>query len=87
VSKSDWALDHFDENSKIVFIKDLNLGRMSVTNDAENVWGEIHRAYNYLVPVRIVYLDSDGEWYEMIDNEGSLAFKKWNGLAWDILQR
>ena len=90
MSKSDWKLDHFDHNNKIVFIRDLNLGRMSVTNDAENVWADIHRAYNYLVPVRIVYLDSDGEWYEMIDSKDlfqPLSFKKWNGLAWDILQR
>jgi uncharacterized protein Veg len=52
--KSDW--DYVDITKDIVFIRDLNLGRMSVTNDAENVYGKLKETYpNH----RIVYLDSD----------------------------
>lgn len=73
----------------IIYIKDLNLGRMSVTNDAENVF----RIINKIVYPgrRVVYQDSDGEWFEMFMLEGTdfayVGFKPWHGEVWDILSK
>lgn len=71
----------------IIFIKDLNRGRMSVTNDAD----EVFRLINKIVfpGRRVVYQDSDGEWFEMVMNHGTdwseVGFKQWHGEVWDIL--
>lgn len=73
----------------IIFIKDLNLGRMSVTNDAENVF----RIINKIVYPgrRVVYQDSDSDWSEMFMREGTdwceVCFKPWHGEVWDILSK
>lgn len=73
----------------IVFIRDRNLGRMSVTNDAEEV-------YRWITKVaypgrRVVYQDSEGEWAEIAEGTTwmgkGIVFKPWHGTAWDILQR
>lgn len=50
-----------------MFIVDDNTGKCSVTNDAENVV----RYMNGLVPgVRIFYCDSEGDWGELIHDDG-----------------
>ena len=73
----------------IIFIKDSNKGRMSVTNDAD----EVFRIINKIVYPgrRVVYQDSDGEWFEMIMNYGTdwseVGFKTWHGEVWDILSK
>lgn len=48
-----------------VNITDLNLGDMSVTNDAENVINEIAQI-EYIRDKRITYKDSEGDWCELI---------------------
>ena len=54
------------ENGTVKII-DLNLGNVSVTNDAENVVTEIQSTTN-IKGLKIVYRDSDGNWDEIIPN-------------------
>ncbi len=62
---------------KIIFIQDLNLGNISVTNDAEWVVENILNQYN--PPKRIVYRDSEGQWDELVhDGRRFVAFGPWN---------
>lgn len=73
----------------VVYIRDSNLGRMSVTNDAEMVMDVVQ--FKYGSDTRVVYQDSDGEWAEIVrihDQdmfEPEITFKPWHGIAWDIL--
>lgn len=73
----------------IIFIEDLNWGRMSVTNDAENVLHEVR--FTYGIDARVVYRDSEGEWSEIVTTKTwmgeGVGFLPWHGLDWDILQR
>ena len=57
-----------------VFIVDLNLGGLSVTNDAEQVWEEIQAKFPGR---RLIYQDSMGMWDE-ICGEGRLTFKPYD---------
>ena len=52
-----------------VHIIDLNLGRMSVTNDAEQVLLEIHHHIN-LTGRTVTYRDSEGSIDYLLHNEG-----------------
>ena len=63
---------------------------MSVTNDAENVVASFRKIYG--PAVRVVYRDTNMEWWEIIPVPGPLgvsiidvSFKPWYGLEWDIL--
>lgn len=60
-----------------VFIRDLNRGKMSVTNDVEAVVKEV----NQLHPgKRIVYSDSDGEPGELLHDNGVFRdYEVYNG--------
>jgi hypothetical protein len=78
----------------IVFIEDdcglYNGTVMSVTNDAENVVKWFRNIFGNRV--RIVYKDTDNEWWEIVWSTGFsngifVSFKPWPGLAWDILSR
>ena len=75
----------------IVFLEDLD-GPISVTNDAENVLRKLK--YQYGPFVRVVYTDTEGEWWEMYEGESTnwmnkgmkvVQFKRWHGKVWDIL--
>lgn len=85
-----YSIVEYNSNHQIVFIRDLNMGGMSVTNDAENVYGRVRTTYG---AVRVVYQDSEGEWFEIKLITGAnpadwrVAFEPWDGLAWDILKR
>lgn len=86
MKSSDFAV--IEERDGIVFIWDLDLGGMSVTNDAERVyeWCQYHHGHG--VGIRVVYRDSQGEWGEMTrDPGGWIEFKPWYGLVLDILSR
>lgn len=79
--------DWIEITEDIVFIRDLNNGRRSVTNDAEEVYRWINQiAYPGR---RVVYQDSEGEWSEMLPIENwmgkTIGFRPWNGRVWDIL--
>lgn len=85
--QSDFAV--IEERSGVLFILDLNFGNMSVTNDAERVyeWCQYHHGHGK--GIRVVYRDSDGEWWEMARNPKNYAidFWAWHGLDWDLLKR
>ena len=67
----------------IVYIEDCN-GAVSVTNDAENILRRFARK-------RVVYLDTNNEWWEMHWNnqdgvpERYAKFRPWPGRVWDAL--
>lgn len=87
MSYSEWEVLSFDH--RFVFIKDLN-GPKSVTNDAENVVAEIAKKFG--VKVRVVYLDSQDEWWEIgwahgpAPGDWRIVFEKWHGFTWDKLK-
>jgi hypothetical protein len=81
-----------DMQDNIVFIRDLDSGGRSVTNDAERVWQQCQDRYGLPnKPVRVVYRDSAGEWGEIVPHHRAgwidIEFRDWHGLAWDRLQR
>jgi hypothetical protein len=66
--KSDYV---WKTQEDILIIEDLNLGRMSVTNNAEGVINEIYEKlgssiHNY----HIIYKDSEGIWDQLIPSWG-----------------
>jgi hypothetical protein len=71
MGRSDWEYVAFTGEPGIIFIRDLNLGRMSVTNDAEAVVMEINLAFP---GKRVVYRDTDGMWDELVHDKG--VFKR-----------
>ena len=72
----------------IVFIRDLNRGNISVTNNAEEVYHWLNRiAYPGR---RVVYRDSQGEWTEIVrkgDSSTQIGFRPWHGKVWDQLTK
>ncbi len=85
-------LHNRDEKNNIVFIEDManQTGGMTITNDAEAVVNYYRSLYGN--DIRIVYLDTDNEWWEIVwtlerHHGTSVDFKPWHGLAWDILKR
>ncbi len=81
-----------DAKNNIVFIEDManQTGGMTITNDAEAVVNYYRSIYGN--GIRIVYLDTDEEWWEIVwtlerHHGTSVDFKPWHGLAWDILKR
>jgi hypothetical protein len=93
VVRSTWVIVDVDDKNKIFFIEDMcdKTGEMSITNDAENVCNYFRVTHGK--EWRVVYKDTNGEWWEIVRNtsywlrEGTVGFKRWHGLAWDILQR
>lgn len=88
--KANWEVVNFENN--IVFIRDLNQGNISVTNDAEAVLWEVRNRYGHRC--RLVYQDTQGEWSEILqapdhNHPGTwrIAFRPWNGLVWDIITK
>ena len=94
MSRSRWEYVHKeihkgDPVETIVFIRDLDQGGRSVTNDAENVLRECQNAHG---ACRVVYQDSQGDWAEICwsDVMGiayGVTFKPWHGLVWDRLTK
>lgn len=81
-----------NDQDNIVFLKDLSpqFGGRSITNDAEGVVDYYRSIYGN--GVRIVYLDTDSEWWEIVwtleRHRGTLVdFKPWHGLVWDKLTK
>ena len=67
-TKSDYQVVNVTDDT--VYLVDLNWGRMSVTNDAENVVYEVYKRYGNK---RIVYRDSDGRWDELEHEHGTFT--------------
>lgn len=84
---SHWELVELDQPNGIIFIEDVN-GPMTVTNDAEEVYRYI--SANYGRRYRIVYKDSENEWWEMKYGWTAwgrqMQFEKWHGMMWDKLK-
>ena len=80
-----------DDKNNIVFLEDLSpqLGSRSITNDAEAVVDYYRSLYGNRV--RIVYLDTDSEWWEIVWSIGhsgtEVSFKQWHGMVWDKLTK
>lgn len=92
VVRSTWALVEVDAKNMIFFIEDIChlTGEMSITNDAENVCNYFRQTHGK--EWRVVYKDTNQEWWEIVRGPVyfggfKISFKRWNGLAWDILQR
>ena len=89
--KAKVAIANRDIENNIVFLKDMSthLGGMTITNDAENVVDYCRSLYGNRV--RVVYLDTDQEWWELvwsIDLRGTdVSFKQWHGMVWDKLTK
>lgn len=69
IQKSDWS--YVDIQPDKVFIRDLNLGNLSVTNDAENVYEQVQKEHP---GKRLIYRDSEGLWEEIAVIDGKIAF-------------
>lgn len=85
MSRSRW--EFVRKEGDIVFIRDLDLGGRSVTNDADLVFEECRNIFG---SCRVVYQDSEGEWAEIVKQKtwlGEIGFRPWHGLDWDILSR
>ncbi len=68
-----------EETEDTIFIEDLNLGNLSVTNDAEWVIESLVRRYGVLNK-KVVYKDTTGNWDELIhDGNVFLDFGLWKG--------
>jgi hypothetical protein len=81
-----------DDKNNIVFLKDLanQYGGITITNDAENVVDYYRSIYGNRV--RVVYLDTDSEWWELDwvmhdPSRTDVRFKPWHGLVWDKLTK
>ncbi len=80
-----------DEKNNIVFLRDLSPyeGGPTITNDAEGVVDYYRSVYGNRV--RVVYLDTDSEWWELdwsLGHSGTeVSFKPWHGLVWDKLTK
>ena len=60
-----------------VYLIDTNLGKVSVTNDAEAVYAAVSQTY----PNReIVYRDGEGEWCEIYYQGGYIAWRPHEGI-------
>jgi DNA polymerase elongation subunit (family B) len=82
--KSDYRVVTFNGPRRIIFIEDLNLGRMSITNNAEEVFLDVQS--NFQGNPRVVYKDTDGLWWEIKYVNWHATFERFHGVAWDILK-
>ena len=86
MSRSRW--EFVKREGDIVFIRDLDLGGRSVTNDADLVFEDCQNVFG---SCRVVYQDSEGEWAEIVKQINwlgeTIGFRPWHGLDWDILSR
>ena len=90
--KARFSASERDPERNIVFLEDLanHYGSRTITNDAEAVYA--HWADVFGDNVRIVYRDTDGEWWEIVANDHpwqgkEISFRPWYGAVWDRLLR
>ena len=86
--RAQFAMLYRDYTHNIIFIEDIanHTGGCTIINDAEAVFEYIDKTYSHAAPTpafwRVVYKDTDNEWWEMIpyDNDGSMymRFEKWH---------
>lgn len=87
---ANFELVEYDDVHHIVFLRDLDQGGMTITNNAEAVYQHVR---TYWGAVRVVYQDTLGNWDEITQQAGEhpgdwrIVFKPWNGLVWDQLTK
>lgn len=96
--QANFTFIEMNKQHNIIFIEDIanRTGGMTVTNDAEAVFDYVDRNYSHAAPTpgfwRVVYKDTNNEWWEMIPGRSSrlgtipITFEKWHGLEWDALK-
>lgn len=95
--RAQFAMVEMDYKHNIIFIEDIanHTGGCTITNDAEAVFKHIDENYSHAAPTpmywRVVYKDTNNEWWEMIAEdhpwEGKVInFEKWHGHVWDALK-
>ena len=95
--KAQFAMVEMDYKHNIIFIEDIanHTGGCTITNDAEAVFNHIDENYSHAAPTpkrwRVVYKDTEGDWWEMIPHETRIGnmymrFEKWHGIEWDTLK-
>lgn len=95
--RAQFAMVEMDYKHNIIFIEDIanHTGGCTITNDAEAVFRHIDENYSHAAPTpmywRVVYKDTNNEWWEMIANESRIGnlyirFEKWHGIVWDALK-
>jgi hypothetical protein len=97
--RAQFAMVRRDYEHNIIFIEDIanTTGGCTVTNDAEAVFNHVDITYSHDAPTpghwRLVYKDTDGEWWEMIPADAeydkgvtNVRFEKWHGHEWDALK-
>lgn len=95
--RAQFAMVEMDYDHNIIFIEDIanHTGGCTITNDAEAVFKHIDSNYSHASPTpfywRVVYKDTNNEWWEMIpalSNTGfsDVMFEKWHGHNWDKLK-
>ena len=77
-TRSDWSFHKLPGN--IIHVVDLNLGNMSVTNDAEAVIEELHKQVD-LTDKKVQYTDSEGQ-VDRLLHEGGI-FAGFAGGPWE----
>lgn len=95
--RAQFAMVEMDYDHNIIFIEDIanHTGGCTITNDAEAVFKHIDENYSHAAPTpmywRVVYKDTDNEWWEMIATESRIGnlyirFEKWHSHMWDALK-
>ena len=96
--RAQFAMVEMDYKHNIIFIEDIanHTGGCTITNDAEAVFKHVDENYSHAAPTpmywRVVYKDTDNEWWEMIPTDTNrrfpyaIRFEKWHGLVWDALK-
>ena len=93
MSKSDYDWDIVKhEGQEVLSIIDLNRGRMTVTNNIENVIAEIKQELaqqGYILPSLIIYKDSDNCWdgWDFVEQDFIFLFEKSSQSAIEKLIR
>ena len=88
--KAQFGVVKQDREHNIVFIEDIAnyTGGTTITNDAEAVFQHWARVFG--PNVRVVYKDTEGEWWEIYwdpNIEFTVRFRPWHGAVWDQLQQ
>ena len=90
--KAQFGVVKQDREHNIVFIEDIAnyTGGTTITNDAEAVFQHWARVFG--PDVRVVYKDTEGEWWEIVGyphNPGrwDVIFRPWYGDVWDRLSQ
>ena len=91
--KAHFHISDRDSKNDIVYLVDDSeffTSAMTITNDAENVVDYCRELYGNRV--RVVYKDTDQEWWEIVwslehPSRTVVSFKRWHGHMWDKLSR